>query len=100
MSTSVFMSFRAREPDAIPGDAPEVFALGFGQVFLVFDTEDLDRDPGFVCTQADLVKLTDRSIGVLMVAVAVSNVRIRNNFTADVFTVFHALWWYWRLRLR
>jgi len=42
LSTSVLISFRAREPDAIAGHAPVVFAIGFGQVFPVFDTNDID----------------------------------------------------------
>ncbi|CAN5386586.1 hypothetical protein BH10ACI2_BH10ACI2_11980 [soil metagenome] len=81
------MSFRAREPEAIAGHGPEVFGVGFGQVFLVFDTEDIDRDPGFVCTQADLVKLADRPIGVFIITRTVSDIRIRNNFAFVAFTI-------------
>lgn len=39
------------EPDAVAGDGgfAEGFAVGFDEVILVFDTENIVRDPGFVC---------------------------------------------------
>ena len=54
----MFISFRAREPDAVAGHAPEVFAIGLTQVFLILVTHDVNRDAGCVCGQTDLIKLS------------------------------------------
>lgn len=70
--------FESLEPDAIAGHAclAEVFSVCLGQVFLVLDTEDVDRDPGIVGAQTDPVKLSGRSVGIFDDPGSVSDIRI------------------------
>src|SRR3954463_2115417 len=55
------------ELDAIAGDfrLADVASIGLGQVILVFDSKDIDRDPARVRAHADLIEIPGRSIGIV-----------------------------------
>ena len=81
--------FQRLELDAVSGHArfAQLFAIGFGQVFLVLDTHDVHRDSRRVGTHADLVKLTSFPIGIMHRVDAIPYVWIGNGFVVTVFPV-------------
>src|SRR6201999_3462157 len=78
--------FQGFELDAISGDArlAEFFSIGLGQVFLVFDAEDIDGNSGGIGAQADLIKLPRLSIGIFDRPQSVSDIGIGNDFAFAV----------------
>src|SRR5215510_3107949 len=81
--------FEGFEPDAIPCDArlAERFSIRTAQIFLIFDTHDIDGDPCLVRAQTDLVKLPGRSIGIFHSVKSVPYIRVGNSFAFVVLTV-------------
>lgn len=70
-----------------PVTAPRLLAYVSARCFLSSRAEDIDGDSGFVCAQADLIKLSGCSIGVFHYVKAVTEIRIGNNLTFAVFAV-------------
>ena len=70
----MFISLRVLNLMQIPGHArlAQFFSICLGQVFLIFDTKDIDRDSGFVCAQTNLIKLSDCSIRIFYSVKSVS----------------------------
>jgi hypothetical protein len=66
---------------------PRFFPYVLAKYFLIFETKNIDRDPGFVSAHTNLKKLPTFSIGIFYGVKSISNRGVGNRLILGVFTI-------------